>query len=651
MALGNDEAGREADLPSGRERAALVTVLLGAVGLRLAALDRLPPGLHVDEAFNILDARAIRDGWRPIFLPANAGREAAYSYLQAVLFALGGDSLAVARLASACLGIATVAALWLAVRRLPVPGSRRVAILAAAALAVNLWHLHFSRFAIRSIALPLLVIGVWSTWNSIAHTGRRHERRRPARVVALAGWLGVGLYVHPAARLLWALPAASALVIWWRDRDRAPGREFLAAVLGALALALPLLLTWMRAPWLILGHTAETSILGAGPEALIGNLAKALGLFLLAGDPAPWRNAPGRPAFDPLTGLFFLAGLVLVLREVRRSRWATTAIIALVVLLLPTVVTDAAPNFSRSIGVLPLACLLVALAVDRLASLLEDRQQPILGRAAIVLWLLVAGSFSIRDYAAWMAAGQTPLAFDDEKAALGQYAAAQHNRGAMVFVSPVMAVHPTFRVLAPGAAPGFDPDAGLLLPPAAVHTALYTYLHGEPELEALATQALDLRLYGIAQGSGHLAHARAVDVATARRIALRQGGLAVDFGDSLQLRRVSRPPLQAGTTAILTLAWEVLATPSGEWNRTVRLERPDGRVIAQTDGPPLGGSWPTSRWQPGELVLDELALELPAYGSGPAAVRVGWYDWRTLAAIPTQGGESLAEVDSWEVGR
>lgn len=75
-------------LPVGRgEILALAGLTLAAALLRLSQLAKLPPGLHVDEAYNILDAWAVMEGWRPVFLPANPGREVLYSYLQAALLA------------------------------------------------------------------------------------------------------------------------------------------------------------------------------------------------------------------------------------------------------------------------------------------------------------------------------------------------------------------------------------------------------------------------------------------------------------------------------------------------------------------------------------------------------------------------------------
>ena len=86
----------------------LLAVTLLAAGLRFYKLGSVPPGFQFDEAFNAIDAGHILDGNRPLFLPANAGREALYSYFQAGLAALFGLNIYTLRLASALAGIAAI---------------------------------------------------------------------------------------------------------------------------------------------------------------------------------------------------------------------------------------------------------------------------------------------------------------------------------------------------------------------------------------------------------------------------------------------------------------------------------------------------------------------------------------------------------------
>ena len=70
---------------------------------------------------------------------------------------------------------------------------------------------------------------------------------------------------------------------------------------------------------------------------------------------------------------------------------------------------------------------------------------------------------------------------------------------------------------------------------------------------------------------------------------------------------------------------------------------PDGAKIAQDDGPPRAGFWPTSRWRPGEVVTSTHTLALPdGLPAGPYLLATGMYDPATgqrLFAYRPDGSE------------
>ena len=76
----------------------------------------MPPGFQFDEAFNAIDAKQVLAGHYPLFLPANGGREALYTYWQATLGALLGVNVYSLRLASAMAGMLTIPASYLLLR-------------------------------------------------------------------------------------------------------------------------------------------------------------------------------------------------------------------------------------------------------------------------------------------------------------------------------------------------------------------------------------------------------------------------------------------------------------------------------------------------------------------------------------------------------
>jgi hypothetical protein len=75
---------------------------------------------------------------------------------------------------------------------------------------------------------------------------------------------------------------------------------------------------------------------------------------------------------------------------------------------------------------------------------------------------------------------------------------------------------------------------------------------------------------------------------------------------------------------VALLGWQVQARPTRDLSVSVRLTRA-GAEIAQLDrSVPVDGSYPTSRWLPGEVVLDAYPFALPL-GPPPDGITVILY--------------------------
>jgi hypothetical protein len=95
---------------------------------------------------------------------------------------------------------------------------------------------------------------------------------------------------------------------------------------------------------------------------------------------------------------------------------------------------------------------------------------------------------------------------------------------------------------------------------------------------------------------------------------------------------VARP----GQSLPLTLHWQAVAPPAGDYTAFVHLLAADGSRPAQDDGPPLHGLQPTGRWLPGETLPDRRTLNLPPdLAPGLYRIEVGLYN-------PAEGGDRLA---------
>jgi hypothetical protein len=90
--------------------------------------------------------------------------------------------------------------------------------------------------------------------------------------------------------------------------------------------------------------------------------------------------------------------------------------------------------------------------------------------------------------------------------------------------------------------------------------------------------------------------------------------------------------------AEVTLHWLALRETGQDYKAFVHLLDPDGAIIAQHDGDPVGGYTPTTRWRPGEIIADRHTFPLPAgLPEGEYSLRAGMYQvdpLRNLAVDP-----------------
>jgi 4-amino-4-deoxy-L-arabinose transferase-like glycosyltransferase len=103
--------------------------------------------------------------------------------------------------------------------------------------------------------------------------------------------------------------------------------------------------------------------------------------------------------------------------------------------------------------------------------------------------------------------------------------------------------------------------------------------------------------------------------------------------------------VRAGETLPLALYWQATRPLPADYTVFVHLLDAQGAKAAQRDVAPLGGTLPTSRWQPGQLLRDDQDLLVPAE-TPPGAYRLvaGMYDAATLAPITDGGPIDLGEV-------
>jgi len=96
--------------------------------------------------------------------------------------------------------------------------------------------------------------------------------------------------------------------------------------------------------------------------------------------------------------------------------------------------------------------------------------------------------------------------------------------------------------------------------------------------------------------------------------------------------------LRPGDAFTLTLYWRALAQMAQAYHVFIHVDSPHGAPLAAHDGLPQEGAYPTTIWEPGEVVATTHHLTLPP-DAGEFSVRAGLYAWPDLVRLPvTQDG-------------
>jgi hypothetical protein len=97
-------------------------------------------------------------------------------------------------------------------------------------------------------------------------------------------------------------------------------------------------------------------------------------------------------------------------------------------------------------------------------------------------------------------------------------------------------------------------------------------------------------------------------------------------------------PVGPAETLALTLYWQALEPVRASYTVFVHLADPGEQIWGQHDGQPVQGTYPTSHWLPGELVVDQHQIEIsPETPAGAYRLLVGMYDSSSGQRLTTAG--------------
>lgn len=607
----------------------LVAVILAAFALRVYRLDY--QSLRGDEAISAVYSA------RPLAQMAEISRlaEPHPPLFYATLHfweAIAGQSEFSVRYLAALAGVLAIPALAALVRQ---TGGGRAATVAAVLLALNSFHWWHSQDARSYTALVCLgVIASALAWRAIR---RADWRDWLVYALAIAGLL----YLHYYAVFLIAFHGLFALWMLWRRR--AKPAITLIGFGGAVIFAGIALWPWLRVSWqYVVSYTGNFS--PASPLDILWRGAQAFGGAVVA----------GVPAFLPLTGgliALALVGLGFAWRCNRDSAvfWGLYLGVTFAGVMILTLRGQAFTE-RYLLGALPAFTALSALGLAAMAS---RRGWGGLLAALALAALIGLNANTIRRYQTDPALAKSP-----EWRQAFTYLAGEINPAtdALIYNLPDTSI--TYYL-------------ETRLPPEKLNVPVYlTPLEANSGPEVIARELAGitgqyrrvwlvqpedtgwydgryvemwLTRYADRRSAANFRWVRVDRYHTPTTVSAEMIAQPAAFAGGMQLRGFSvhnsqkegAVQLEPGDTLKLSLYWQSTGPTAVPLTVFTQLIDPGGALQAGFDNQPVGNTYPTTAWQPGERITDQYRLKLAKSAPpGNYQLWVGLYDPATGARLP-----------------
>ena len=460
----------------------------------------------------------------------------------------------------------------------------------------------------------------------------RARRTHTRRWFVVSGVLvGLAQYAYPSARFIPVLVALIGMADLFVSRGarRRVLVDYTLLVFIALIVFAPLGIFFVQQPeWLFVRAqqvTEETN--------LWRNALDTLGAFFLRGDLDGLHNLSGRPLLDPILAAFALLG---VIASVRRRSVGVIALMALIVLTLPALLTTPAPLTRRWTGVWPIVSLLIAAGAIVSARAIIDRWPK--GRRLIPIGCAalfgVSAFIAVSDYfGPYVSNPQLFWAYDSGITQVAKYVKDQPE--AAVFLTPYDKFYEVVD-LTVGEAPRAEPVqsyngmACALLPERTTRPTEWVVIdekdqHTLPLMQQLFPRAQVV--WTLSSPVGPYAKALRVPPDQTAQLTLARQDNAT-FGAQIELIGFEvTPQVKAGETARVTLALKSIAPLDRVYSVYVHLREPDGSIVTQGDRVICDESLNPADWRPGDIVMQDFELAVPPdLIAGQYPVVVGVYD-------------------------
>jgi hypothetical protein len=169
------------------------------------------------------------------------------------------------------------------------------------------------------------------------------------------------------------------------------------------------------------------------------------------------------------------------------------------------------------------------------------------------------------------------------------------------------------------------------------------------ETVALPTQLILRVAVGEDQPSTEITRLKAVPAVWPKRSPV----IAAQVGDGLELAAAEFSPQNgaAGTAVTVKIHWQVREAPGRALTTFVHLGDRNQAPLAQADGPPFAGGYPTEQWSAGEVLNDSYILIVPDdLAPGQYPIHIGMYEPDSGARLPIWIGEERQAQDTYMVG-
>ncbi len=633
----------------------IVLILLVGWRLRVGQFTSAPPGIIHDEVRNWLNVQLINQGDIRALYPYGGGREAFYLFIQAASFRLIGDNLLAARFPSIAFSLIGATISFSLARRL---FGRNAGWVAAAGWVTSFWALMFARLAVRTGSMPVMAL------ITAYLVLRLLEEPDPPlwRYGVIGGLIGITLYTYPSALIFPFLLLAWFAYLTLIRRELLQGKwiKLGGSMLIAALMAIPLIIGWADPATAARADAVNApleALLVGDPGPTLANIVPVMGVFSVAGDHGLEFNIQDQPIFPTiLMAIFFYLGLLWAIMglfqsdEERRPGYAL-ALIWLVGMLIPTLVTERPVNPSRTIGLLGIVYIFPAMAAARAWEIVREADRPRMG--TVVTLIVISGLLLQLDHTAsyyftiWNDNPVVRFLYQDEYRVIASDFPGPDDpvTTAIGGLTPETMDPASLRLLVgheiPDAQAGyFDPQSALLIP--SQSSERYILIPNSISLHP----ALEQRLgeWGITldqQNDWYTRYISTDDIPL--ESGFEPGFIPVSGADPL-VRLIDVIPagdIMPGVSVTVLTIWQADRPSDTPLRIFLHLIDLDGNILTQSDI--LGV--PATQWCPGDVFIQAHDLTLPADAPpGPYAVNVGLYDPETnrrLIVEDPPGGDHL----------